>query len=1284
MTYLLANTFEQVAAQLTEDECKALVESVNGVSASAIVPDVSLYESRLAGMIAWLGRTRQIANPYAAWEAHRTAWTADAAAWLAGGVSDADRRARLARGELLIDGDNSSRPNGRKVLLWAPAASPSSGWIQAAVLWWNSSGNPSLHSLPGGAPNVSNSNVATFGTLCAAAVNAGYAVGQRCLRIDGWPLFVKKTLSPGGEIVYYLRDGEGNGAWPGIWYSTWKAAVESTWRTWLTAYDAAGGKLDAIFLDAEYQLGRWWLANKSSYQIRGTVGGVAAGREFRVTLGSETFAITAPDSNAQTLCNLIQLAWNTLDPATSPNLTQMTCAHVAGTSRVLVTHKQMANGYGVPTALSFTATGGGTFSKSVEPISGYRYFPHPNYPTGTTWHADLKADSRLTDQYIDDTYLPTRARMNAIDTWPASSGADTYRFNEQVFVEFRKAIEEAIYEPLIEFFPNCHLFDYEGTGKCGGVLPSSDPGSPFGTPVGMGYSCGTHQSRNIYTGVNQGGNTRSDCYMPSASGGAGATVQQSRISEVRYTPSGAQTGDVYRATLAGFPAYGGVLTTTNLDFTVGATTTPYAVAQGMANAWNASVVGHVAQITATAVSTGGGNGYVKYTNDPGNQTCEEIVFSVTGSGGGTRTLQVSGAFVRVLDDWWIIQGMLAANTKPLALWILGASNATTGSWFSHYGPKWNKIINMLAYMMGDYCAFWNTGSSATSDALVEEAITEGIEHLEDTRGVPLVMPVRDYYDPDVPLVQDFLVNGRIKRFTLDKYGDYTVRAQPLLATIGNQLAEEGVELSFTAEATDTDEGDTLTFSGSGLPDGATIDDETGVFSWTPTSEQVGSHTFDVVVTDSFGLANRETITVAVSAGPPGNQPPVIEDIAPQNASEHVLFTYQVEASDENRPISYQLSGAPAGMTINGLGVISWTPNETHGGNVYTPTVIVSETGLVGEDDPPLLSSQKQFTITVAETNTAPVLGAITPKSGTEGTLISFQCSATDSDIPAQALTYSLPGSPPTGAEITSGGLFTWTPSESQAGNYNITIRVTDNGDTPLYHERVVAFTIADSNRPPVIEPIPPQSLTVGEPWSYTVEASDPDDDTLAYSIDDIGQIPVGLAIDDETGELSWTPSAEHAGGEYEITVRATDDGTPHLSSTASVSISVESVPVDPPSLSNMENWIAFTGHLFTLVISATGGAQPGNLEYQLLGMPVGDMAIGPQSGVFTWTPRRGNEGYTYPVCVQVSDGLLTDAVVFYISVRRPITIAPPGPVFGPMLFAGDDTTRPLRRPRGKR
>ena len=98
-----------------------------------------------------------------------------------------------------------------------------------------------------------------------------------------------------------------------------------------------------------------------------------------------------------------------------------------------------------------------------------------------------------------------------------------------------------------------------------------------------------------------------------------------------------------------------------------------------------------------------------------------------------------------------------------------------------------------------------------------------------------------------------------------------VNLAPTLDPVGDQSIDELVNLSFTATASDPDDpANTLEFSLSGEPAGASIT-AGGVFSWTPTEAQgPGSYTFDVIVTETNGLptnlSDSETITVTVGEG----------------------------------------------------------------------------------------------------------------------------------------------------------------------------------------------------------------------------------------------------------------------------------------------------------------------------------------------------------------------------------------------------------------------------------
>jgi hypothetical protein len=85
------------------------------------------------------------------------------------------------------------------------------------------------------------------------------------------------------------------------------------------------------------------------------------------------------------------------------------------------------------------------------------------------------------------------------------------------------------------------------------------------------------------------------------------------------------------------------------------------------------------------------------------------------------------------------------------------------------------------------------------------------------------------------------------------------------------------------------------------------------------------------------------------------------------------------------------------------------------------------------------------------TNNPPSLSPIANRSVHVGYPVTFTASASDTDLPAQVLLFSIDPPVPAGASIGSGsGLFTWTPTTNQGpATYNLTVRVTDNGTPAL-------------------------------------------------------------------------------------------------------------------------------------------------------------------------------------------------------------------------------------------
>ncbi len=187
-----------------------------------------------------------------------------------------------------------------------------------------------------------------------------------------------------------------------------------------------------------------------------------------------------------------------------------------------------------------------------------------------------------------------------------------------------------------------------------------------------------------------------------------------------------------------------------------------------------------------------------------------------------------------------------------------------------------------------------------------------------------------------------------------------------------------------------------------------------------------------------------------------NTAPQLAAIGNKTINEQAAFSFNASATDADIPantLSFSLVGAPSGATITTSGAFSWTPTEAQGAGSYTFTVKVTDNGT------PALSDEEQITITVNEANGAPVLAAIGNQAGYWGSAVGFTVSATDTDLPANSLTFSLIGAPSGAAINPLTGAFTWTPFTSQVGSYTFTVRVTDNGTPNLFDEKSVTVNV---------------------------------------------------------------------------------------------------------------------------------------------------------------------------------------------------------------------------------
>lgn len=115
-------------------------------------------------------------------------------------------------------------------------------------------------------------------------------------------------------------------------------------------------------------------------------------------------------------------------------------------------------------------------------------------------------------------------------------------------------------------------------------------------------------------------------------------------------------------------------------------------------------------------------------------------------------------------------------------------------------------------------------------------------------------------------------------------------------------------------------------------------------------------------------------------------------------------------------------------------------------------------------------------------NHPPVPGAISNRTVHAGSLVSLTATATDPDLPADILTFTLdPGAPATADINPTDGVFTWTPGSESIGSTNaITVRVTDNGAPAFSATMTFQITVVS---PPVFQSITVSGEVLTLTWS---------------------------------------------------------------------------------------------------------------------------------------------------------------------------------------------------------
>ena len=382
---------------------------------------------------------------------------------------------------------------------------------------------------------------------------------------------------------------------------------------------------------------------------------------------------------------------------------------------------------------------------------------------------------------------------------------------------------------------------------------------------------------------------------------------------------------------------------------------------------------------------------------------------------------------------------------------------------------------------------------------------------------------------------------------------------PIPTFLDNQNVVVNQSLQFTMPATDPNN-DPITYTSSSLPSGATLDPTNGTFSWTPSSSQDGVYDITFVATDSAGLSASTTTQISVltsetsglvdwwkfdetngttAADSAGTDPGTLVDFS-FNGTTSGWTTGMIGGALAFDGVSNYVSLNSSQVSLtNDFSVSTWiNPRNASGYGVFFCVrsmyqqsgfkFWVDSNDLIAEGQTAAGWNQVYFGVGQIQNNNWYHVVFVYDKSTVLVYLNGVNLAPAYGGNPNWGGDFVMNPTEPTriGAENGAGPVgFYFDGVVDDLRVYNRTL-------SPA--EILALYQAAD--QPLVLSPISAQTVVAGQPLTFTLSASDPDNSNLTFSGN---PLPGGATFGTSTGVFAWTPTSSQT-GTYSITFSVAD------------------------------------------------------------------------------------------------------------------------------------------------